>query len=120
MKTQDNSKESQPITATKLAYERDKKREKVKGIFRFYEIPGGEITFYFREFKGDPIQKYTLHDGEICTLPLGVAKHLNSNCWYPIHSHRLDENGNASTYVGTKVRRCGFQSLEFTDAEEKD
>lgn len=110
----------QPVTQTKLKYERDKNRQKVKGIFRFHEVPGGSMTFCYREFKQDPIEKYTLNDGQIYEVPLGVAKHLNRNTWYPIHAHKLDENGNTSTEIGTKVRRCSFQSLEFVDLEEAD
>jgi len=112
-------------------YMRDKDREKVKGIFRYYEVPGGQVSFMFRAYKEDGIQRYDLIDGQIYTLPLGVAKHLNNNCWYPRYGHMEGEEGviggHAPNGLGKgmqgmrlaqKVRRMGFQSLEFTDVEE--
>ena len=63
-----------------LKYQRDKDREKVKGIFRFFECPGSELSFVYKAYKEDDVEddveKFTLIDGEIYTLPLGVAKHL--------------------------------------------
>lgn len=50
-------------------------------------------------------------------LELGVAIHLNKNCWYPVHHYEQDAEGKASVRVGRKVRRMGFQSLEFTDVD---
>lgn len=102
----------------KRKYTRDKYREKVKGIFRFYEVPGGTMKFVYKEFKEDPIEFFTLTDGEIYELPLGVAKHLNKNCWYPKHAHILDADGKPRVDVGKKIRRCSFQSLEFVDTED--
>lgn len=96
-------------------YMRDKNRELVKGIFRFYEIPGGLMEFVFKEFKNEPVEKYSMTDGHIYSIPLGVAKHLNKNGWYPIHAHAVDENGVPRQRIGKKVRRFGFQSLEFVD-----
>jgi hypothetical protein len=99
-------------------YERDKDREQVKGIFRYYEVPGGTMSFSFKKWKEDDVENYTLRDGAVYTVPLGVAKHLNKNCWYPIHSHASNENGVAEQKVGQRVRRMGFSSLEFTDIED--
>lgn len=97
---------------------RDKYREKVKGKFIFHEIPGGTMRFPYKEFKGDKLERYSLTDGEIYTLPLGVARHLNKNCWYPLHEYLLDEAGKPSIQIGKRVRRCSFQSLEFVDIED--
>lgn len=104
-------------TKKELEYKRDKHREKVKGIFRFHEVPGGSMSFVFKEFKGDPVQKYEMVDGEVYTVPLGVAKHLNNNCWYPVHAYSQDEEGKSSVKIGQKVKRCSFQSLDFVDLE---
>lgn len=100
------------------AYMRDKDKEPVKGKFIFHEVPGGSMAFVFKAYKGDKVEHYDLRDGEIYTLPLGVAKHLNKNCWYPIHTHALDEHGKPSIKIGQKVRRCSFQSLEFIDIDD--
>ena len=94
---------------------REKDHKMVEGIFRSYEPRGGSVTFSFKKYKGDEVLKYTLTDGEIYTIPLMVAKHLNQDCYYPVHSHVLDANGNPSVEVGKKVQRCSFDSLEFQD-----
>lgn len=101
-----------------LRYQRDKDREMVRGIFKFYEVPGGVMEFMFKKYKEDQLEKYSLVDGQIYTIPLGVAKHLNNNCWYPVHAYTTDESGRPSVKVGQKVKRCGFQSLEFVDIDE--
>jgi len=101
-----------------LNYQRDKDREMVKGIFNFYEVPGGTMKFHFRKYKGDQPKRYALRDGDICTIPLGVAKHLNRNGKYPVHSHAVDADGKTIYKVGEQKRRFGFQSLEFIDPED--
>ena len=112
-------KQEQPKElSAKLRYQRDKDREPVKGVFRFYEVPGGTLSFVYKAYKGDPVAHYTLVDGEICTLPLGVAKHLNKNGWYPVHEYKVDEGGAPSMHIGRKVSRFGFQSLEFVDIDD--
>lgn len=112
-------------------YLRDKDRELVKGKFIFHEVPGGTMSFSIKIHKDDQVENYTLVDGEIYSLPLGVAKHLNKNCWYPIYSHlsgdkNISAGFSANLYgaagqnmkIGQKVRRCSFQSLEFVDIDD--
>lgn len=101
-----------------LKYQRDKDREKVKGIFRFYEVPGGSMSFVFRAYKEDQVERYDMVDGQTYTIPLGVARHLNKNGWYPMHEFAVDERGVPVARVGHKVRRFGFQSLEFIDVDD--
>lgn len=101
-----------------LKHKRDKDRQKVKGKFMFYEVPQGTLSFVFRKYKEDPIERFDLLDGEIYTLPLGVAKHLNTSGWYPIHAHLVDDSGRPTMRIGQKVHRYGFQSLEFIDVDE--
>lgn len=90
----------------------------VKGIFKYYEVPGGSVSFPYRAYKHDKIVNYTLRDGEMYTLPRGVARHLNKNGWYPEHAYKMDENGKNAVVVGKKVHRFGFQSLEFMDLDD--
>lgn len=111
-------KTGSPKKVKNLEYQRDKDREKVRGIFRFYEVPGGGMSFCYKKYKGEPVEKYTLVDGEVYELPLGVAKHLNSGGAYPVHEYMQGENGQPSMVVGKKKRRFGFQSLEFVDVDE--
>lgn len=101
-----------------LSYQRDKDKEPVRGIFRFYEIPGGNVSFCYKAYRGDHVEKYSMNDGEIYTIPLGVAKHLNKNGAYPVHQHLQDESGKPVIGVKKMVRRFGFQSLEFIDPAE--
>ena len=104
-----------------LHYQRDKDKEPVKGIFRFHEVPGGEMSFSLKIHKGDQVETYTLKDGEIKTVPLGVAKHLNKNCWYPEYDYvKTDDGGTMQNIakITKKVRRCSFQSLEFIDIDD--
>lgn len=101
-----------------MAHQRDKDRENVRGVFKFYEVPGGKLEFVYRMYKHDPVEKFELFDGAVYTLPLGVAKHLNKSGWYPVHVHTQDEAGKPSMKIGTKVRRYGFQSLEFVDVDD--
>lgn len=101
-----------------LKHQRDKDRQKVKGKFMFYEVPQGTLSFVFRKYKEDPIERFDLLDGEVYTIPLGVAKHLNSSGWYPVHQYQLDETGKPLMRIGQKVHRFGFQSLEFIDVED--
>lgn len=110
--------EKAKVKKPNLKYERDKDREKVRGIFRFHEVPGGTMSFVFKKYKEDPVESYTLVDGNVYTLPLGVARHLNKNCWYPVHAHATDEHGKPSMMIGKKVHRATFQSLEFVDIED--
>jgi hypothetical protein len=111
-------KDKKEVTKQSLKYARDKDRELVKGIFRFYEVPGGSMSFVFKVYKEDPVERFDFVDGEVYKIPLGVAKHLNKNGWYPVHVHSMDEIGKPSMRIGQKVRRFGFQSLEFVDIED--
>lgn len=106
------------VTKGGLQYQRDKDREKVRGIFRFHEVPGGTMSFCFKKYKGDPVERFDMIDGMTYSIPLGVAKHLNTNVWYPVHAYTLNEGGAAAINIGRKVRRCSFQSLEFVDTDD--
>jgi len=99
-------------------WNRDKDREMVKGMFKFYEVTGGQLSFSFRMYKEDKVERYDLVDGEIYTIPLGVARHLNKNGWYPVHAYVMNELGVPVSRMGQKKRRFGFQSLEFIDIDD--
>ena len=115
---------AQPIKTTETKptnanYEFQRKQDQtpVRGKFIYHEVPGGRMDFPYRKFKGEDIVTYHMVDGEILTVPLGVAKHLNANCWYPAYDFKSDEAGRPTCKVSSKVRRCSFQSLEFIDVE---
>jgi hypothetical protein len=112
---------------------REKDRQKVKGKFIFHEVPGGSFSFcYGPIYKGDETERYDFLDQEVYEIPLGVARHLNKNGWYPEYGYVPGETGvqqvglggdmrnmtNAQMRIKTKVRRFSFQSLEFVDIDE--
>lgn len=119
------SKTQKEIKKPNFKYMRDKDREKVKGIFRFHECPGGVMSFVYKFYKEDPVERFDLIDGQVYEIPLGVAKHLNKNCWYPEYSF-IKGDKMVGAYspdgqvmrVSKKVKRCSFQSLEFIDSED--
>lgn len=98
-----------------LAAQQKRDRTLVRGKFTFHESPGSTLEFDFRKYKQDPIEKYSFKDQEIYTIPLGVAKHLNTNISYKSYHYKKDASGKDVTNVGESVRRCSFQSLEFLD-----
>jgi len=98
-----------------LKWHRDHDAQVVRGIFRFHEVPGGLMSFSFKAYKEDKVQRYDLVDGQIASVPLGVARHLNKNLWYPRYSFEKIEGMQDIQKVGQKIRRCSFQSLEFMD-----
>lgn len=100
-----------------LKYLRDRDREMVRGIFRFFEVPGGNMSFSFRKYKEDEVENFSLNDGEIYTLPRGVAHHLSNNCWYPEHQYKMDDSGKPTQVLTKKKRRCSFEPLDFLDLE---
>ena len=106
--------------AENLRAMRDKDRQMVRGVFKYYEVPGGSVGFCFKKYKEDPIEKFDLIDGQIYTIPLGVAKHINNNTWYPIHEYSKNEDGTSMQRIGQKIRRMAFQSLEFMDIDDAD
>jgi hypothetical protein len=109
---------STPKNEYKWEAERLRDRKPVKGVFRFHEVPGGTLSFSFLKYKGDPIDKHDLKDGEVYTLPLGVARHLRTSGWYPVHAYAMNEAGVASKRIGQKVKRYTFEPLDFIADEE--
>jgi len=103
------------LTDQEVEYMRQKDREMVRGIFRFFEVPGGTMAFSFRKYKGDEVESYSMNDGEIYTVPRGVAHHLSNNCWYPESQHKMDDWGRVVAQVSKKKRRCSFEPLDFLD-----
>lgn len=115
-----------------VEYMRNKEGQLVKGIFRYHELPGGALEFPFRKYKGDPVDMYNLVDGGVYSLPLSVAKHLNTNCAYKVYDYvqgdtdliggaagvaatgQVDKSGKVMKVV-SEIRRTSFQSLEFSD-----
>lgn len=118
--TQADARKDRASAAKYIKQMREKDRQMVRGIFKFYEVPHGRMAFSYRAYAEDEVENFDMIDGEIYTIPLGVAKHLNKNGWYPVHAHVMNEAGTHQVKVGSKVRRFGFQSLDFMDIEDLD
>ena len=115
MEAQKSKKE---VTKPNYQYIRDKDREMVKGIFRYHEVPGGAFALSIKLHKGDQVETYTFKDGEVRSIPLGVARHLNRNVWYPEYGYVKGEDHQHLAQIVKKIRRVSFQSLEFVDIED--
>lgn len=120
MSTAQNTSRKESVEKPKinLQYMRDRDAEIVRGIFHFYEVPGGLLEFSYKCYKGDEVAKYSLEDNKVYSIPRGVARHLNKNGWYPIHAHTVDEQGKPVARITQKVARYGFSSLEFFDSDD--
>lgn len=117
-------KQQDPSVLAALDDKRAEERKLVRGIFRFHEVPGGQMDFVYRKYKGDPLEKFSMKDGEVYEVPLGVARHLNTNCWYPVYGHsdvsKANVEESALLSIKEKVRRCSFQSLDFVETDSKN
>ncbi len=113
----DNTKKTTKAKKIKRSSQWEKDHKMIKGIFKFDEVPGGELRFPFIKYKGDSPSPYILKDGELCEVPFMVAKHLNENGKYPVHKYSVDEEGKALQKIGQWVDRFSFQPVGFFDDE---
>lgn len=118
MKESKDSSKPTKITPKDLKWMRDRDREMVRGIFRFFEVPGGNMSFNFKKYKEDQTETFSLNDGEIYTIPRGVARHLSNNCAYPEHAYKMDEGGKNVAMISKMKRRCSFEPLDFMDMND--
>ena len=120
--------------ARQIAKMRDRDAEVVTGIFKNLENPAsnggkGSVLFGYKAYPGDEYTFYELWDGERYSLPRGVARHLNNNCFYREYQHLPGEFGQQgirgaaadgklqaqSLQMSRKVHRYAFHSLEYMD-----
>lgn len=111
----------------------------VKGRFRNFETPGGNLRLQIRKYPGIPAFDKVMEDNKIYEIPLYVARHLNgvditagggntkiNTCAYPTHGFLWDKDrpppasdvnggGIAVPIIGVEKwnRRFGFDSMEF-------
>ncbi len=114
-KVKDETSEIKAQVAIQMEEQRLKDREMVRGIFRYHELPKGQMEFMYKAYKKDPLEKFSFVDGEIYTVPRGVAVHLNKNLNYPTYNYKNDEQGRPQVSIAERVHRTCFQSLEFSD-----
>jgi hypothetical protein len=115
----------------KLEKLQERDSEMVTGIFKNLENPGGSVQFNYKCYEGEDYLAYELRDGERYVLPRGVARHLNTNCYYKEYKHLGGEFGETGIRAGfndgrlrgdkmqasRKIHRYAFHSLEFMDDE---
>ena len=85
----------------------------VTGVFKNIESPGQTGTVSCRFYKGQPIFTKTFFDGEIATIPLSVAKFINTRTSWQRHAYELNEKGDHKKVAGQVVNRYQFVSREF-------
>jgi hypothetical protein len=109
---------------------RDRDAELVTGIFKNNEAPGQSTAFGYKMYPGEEIKDWFFQDGEKYTIPRGIARHLNTECYYKEYKHMPGETGQFGVRQGArdghtpkqddmmimrKVHRYSFHSLEFGD-----
>jgi hypothetical protein len=82
----------------------------VKGIFEFVDAQGGWFDFSFRIFPGEPIRTIKIIHGEICDVPMIIARHLN-NVYRKVRM--LPENADKGKSAVTRVSRTKFTPLDM-------
>lgn len=112
--------QQKPTSQSKYTWESERKRDRtpVKGIFKYHEVPNGVLRFSYKAYEGDPVENFEFYDGRIYTIPLGVAKHLNKNGFYPHYQYQFDKYGIPIQCIEKKIRRFNFNSLEFMPEDD--
>jgi hypothetical protein len=118
------------LTPKEMKIQSQKEAQLVKGKFVNLETPGGKLEFPYgpKYFKEEGTKVYSLEDGHVYDLPLGVAHHLNNNCYHIEYEHIKGESfGDNSPFavqgVGTgvrvkkKVHRFQFLPLDYFNPE---
>lgn len=98
----------------KIEEMRRRDQEKVTGVFRYVELPGGSVDLHYRKHKGEKITKYCMIDGETYTVPRGLADQINDNCKYFEASNVMDAQGNYILHSkAKKIQRMMFTPSQF-------
>lgn len=103
-----------------ITVQREIDKKPVTGRFTFAESPGGTLKFPYLKYKGDKIKFWSFVDGQVYTIPRGVASHLQREGKYSVHEHCLDEVGAPSLRIGHKIDRFNFEAISFLDDEDEE
>lgn len=121
----------------------EEERKLVKGRFKNYETPGGNLPLTCLKYPGEPLFSENFVDGEIYTVPLWIARHLNGtdvtakaidgkigSCSYVVHGFKWADGKPApqsilgpqgvpipNTQTTKRKQRFGFESLEFASGD---
>ena len=95
-------------TKEEVEYILDEYSEMVTGTIINHEQPGNPIEFWFRGNGCPDITQFEFADNSYVKLQVGVAEHINKNCWIGKDRDGVNEDGKAIIEVGRKVRRYSF------------
>lgn len=100
----------------KIRWAQQKQRDKrmVKGVFHNKEQEGAPRTFTYAKYKGETPVTWTFKDGEVRTIPYGVACHINESGKYTTYVYESPAPGMAKMRIGKEMRRSTFTSLEYS------
>lgn len=112
--------ETAPDPNKELEKKRLKDKTPIRGQFHFHEVRGGTLNFVFKMYDGEPVEKYKLTDGQICTLPLGVVRHLMTSGKYPVYKHeKVIEHDEELFYAFSHwMYRYSFSPTDFIADED--
>ena len=85
----------------------------VKGIFKNLECKGGSAQFAWRKYPQEEIQLWNMEDEKSYEIPLGLARHINNDCFIPTHKYLVNEDGDRIVGIGLKNSRYQFLSTEY-------
>lgn len=107
--------------------------EEVTGIFENKEHRGQEATMQYRLYPNEEITKWVFQDGERYTIPRGLMRHINENCYHTITSDmslqvpgkdpmkQMSAGGNVPAIQDMKFfrneHRFAFHPMEYDDED---
>jgi hypothetical protein len=137
------SKEKKELAKEKLKELIQEETQLVRGIFQFFESPGGSATITVRKYPGVPMFTKSMKDGMMYEIPKYVARFLNGTdvsaravdghkddskfigtCSYGVYDFKVDGGADMKTsadllpvaQISNFTRRFGFQSTDFGGA----
>lgn len=105
-------KERKKLNQAKLLEKKVMDSKMVRGRFTYHECPRGLLEFVYGKYEGQA-KKYAMKDGEMYTIPLMVANHINEAIGYKVMAYKKNEEGNTVAEVGETVRRASFARIDF-------
>ena len=104
--------ERKKLNQAKLREKKILDQKMVHGRFTYHECPKGLLEFVYGKYEGKA-KKYEMRDGEMYTIPLMVANHINDNIGYKVMAYKKNEEGAVVASVGEVVRRASFARTDF-------
>jgi hypothetical protein len=97
---------------------RERYNKPYRGHFRFFEQPDGSMPLTWHQFKGDPVRRWTLKDGETYSLPLGAIMQLMDTQYYAGDVWITGLDGKPAKREGKKIQRYAFEVFDFIADED--